>query len=78
MSLARLFRITEGITLQVRVEFENVFNRAYLANPTTGNARATQTKDSNGTVVSGFGLSHDGFPAEPGSVHCAAALLVIL
>jgi hypothetical protein len=66
MSLARLFRIKEGISLQVRIEFENVFNRSYLANPSAGNARSTQSKDANGTVVSGFGRIDTGSSATTG------------
>ena len=33
MSLGRMFRIKERMSLQVRAEFFNVFNRTYLANP---------------------------------------------
>jgi hypothetical protein len=69
MSLARQFRIRglrEGATLSVRLEFENVFNRTYLPNPSTGNALQTQTKDVNGKTVSGFGRINTGAAASTG------------
>jgi carboxypeptidase family protein/TonB-dependent receptor-like protein len=59
MSLGRIFRITEGKTLQVRVEFSNVFNRAFipgvLGAPDATNAKAPQTFNQSGSVASGFG-----------------------
>ena len=56
MALGRLFRIAEGKELQFRLEFSNVFNRAFVPNqPDSTNAKATPTVDLNGNVVSGFG-----------------------
>jgi len=34
MGLARVFRIKERVTMNLRVEFVNIFNRTYLNNPT--------------------------------------------
>jgi hypothetical protein len=53
-SLARTFRIREGISLQVRAEFTNIFNRTGLNAPTSTNAFAPQTKNGNQTTA-GFG-----------------------
>lgn len=58
MSLTRTFRlnhIREGASLSIRIEFENVFNRQFRNDPDSPNAKATQTRDANGSVVSGFG-----------------------
>jgi len=54
MSLGRIFRLKERATLQLRVEFTNVFNRLQMNNPDSTNALATQVVN-NGQVVSGFG-----------------------
>jgi hypothetical protein len=42
------------MTLQVRAEFFNVFNRVFLSAPTSTNSTATQVRSGNQTV-SGFG-----------------------
>ncbi len=53
----RMFRIKEGITLNVRLEFNNIFNRMFLPNPSTaGNFSAaprTFTTGSNAGLYSG-------------------------
>ncbi len=63
MSLGRIFRIKEGVTLSIRADFQNIFNRTYLSNPTSTNAKATQTVDSKGKPVSGFGYINTGLGA---------------
>jgi len=63
LSLGRLFNMREGMTLEFRVEFFNPFNRLYLNQPASGNALATQVKDANGTVISGFGQISTGSTA---------------
>jgi hypothetical protein len=57
MSLARTFRFrAEGkMSLQVRAEFTNIFNRAEPNNPTAVNALATQIKNATGQTSAGFG-----------------------
>jgi len=55
MSLGRNFRVKEGITLNLRADFQNIFNRTYMNNPTSTNAKATQTRNAAGQPVSGFG-----------------------
>jgi hypothetical protein len=42
------------MSLQLRIEFFNVFNRANMADPISTNALATQTR-SNGVPTAGFG-----------------------
>jgi len=54
LSFGRVFRVRERMTLQVRAEFFNVFNRVFLSAPTSTNSTATQVRSGNQTV-SGFG-----------------------
>jgi hypothetical protein len=54
ISFGRLFKIREQMSLQLRIEFFNVFNRANMADPVSTNALATQVK-SNGVPTAGFG-----------------------
>ena len=56
MSVSRRFRITERVALNLRVELNNVFNRATPPDPTATNAQATQVRAANGNTVSGFGF----------------------
>jgi hypothetical protein len=56
MSLSRQFRMTERVSLNLRVEFNNIFNRATPPNPTATNPQATQVRAANGNTVSGFGF----------------------
>ncbi len=55
LSLGRTFRVKERVTLSVRMEFFNAFNRLVLANPSSGNPLSTQTRNSAGVPISGFG-----------------------
>jgi hypothetical protein len=54
MSLGRIFRLREGMTLSIRAEFFNIFNRVFLNAPTSGNAAQTQVFNGQ-QAVSGFG-----------------------
>jgi hypothetical protein len=61
-SIGRVFPIREGMKVSFRFEFFNVFNRVRIPNPEstgfgsgTQNIQNTQTYDSNGNAVSGFG-----------------------
>jgi hypothetical protein len=64
MSFGRTFRVRERASLQVRVEFTNIFNRTEFNNPTSLTAVATQTRVNNSNVnsqtVSGFGYINNG------------------
>jgi hypothetical protein len=58
MNLGRTFRIREGMSLNLRIEFTNVFNRAFWGDPTGAaltNAALSQTNLPNGNTNNGFG-----------------------
>lgn len=58
-NIARNFRIKERYTLQIRLEFLNIFNRAFLPPPIISfspvNTAATLQKAANGNYINGFG-----------------------
>jgi hypothetical protein len=59
-NLSRNFKFKERYTLQIRMEFLNVFNRAYLPNPviTTFSpvgAASTLQQSADGRYIGGFG-----------------------
>jgi hypothetical protein len=56
MSLGRIFHIREKMSLQLRAEFFNIFNRTFLNTPSSGNAQALQVKNAAGVPTSGFGF----------------------
>jgi hypothetical protein len=60
LSLGRTFHIRERMNLQVRAEFFNALNRTRLVPPTSTNALATQTVNTQGVPVSGFGIVNMG------------------
>ena len=60
MAFGRLFAIREGLNLQVRAEFYNVFNRTEMGNPSASSAGATQTVNSLGVPTGGFGYINSG------------------
>ncbi len=57
MGLARSFRFGRDgrMNLSLRAEFNNIFNRLYLANPTATSYLATQTRNAKGQTSGGFG-----------------------
>ena len=58
MNLGREFRVREGMSLNIRMEFTNVFNRSYWADPTTAaltNAKLLPVYLPNGNTSAGFG-----------------------
>jgi hypothetical protein len=55
LGLGRTFRIRERASFNIRAEFTNVFNRTQMNNPTSANARATQTTNPAGKNNGGFG-----------------------
>jgi len=60
MNLGREWRVKERYRINVRIEFTNIFNRAYVFNPTSTSATATQTYVKSGltagNTASGFGF----------------------
>jgi hypothetical protein len=55
LNFGRTFRVRERMTLNIRAEFSNVFNRTEVSNPTSSNALATQTRSAVGATTGGFG-----------------------
>jgi Carboxypeptidase regulatory-like domain/TonB dependent receptor len=55
MSLGRIFRIRERVTLQARVEFFNIFNRLVYPALSGNNPATTATVGANGLTTGGFG-----------------------
>ena len=56
MSFGRIFRFHESIALTVRMNFQNIFNRTQLQNPTATNPLAPTTHAGNGQLTGGFGF----------------------
>jgi hypothetical protein len=58
LSLARIFKVKERASLEVRAEFFNVFNRIVMPTPTSSNPLATTTYKAGTTDVltGGFGF----------------------
>lgn len=66
VSLGKMFRFREKMSLQLRAEFFNIFNRTFINNPDSGNAKATQTVDARtGLTSSGFGRINNGSTFAP-------------
>jgi hypothetical protein len=55
MNFGRTFRIRESMSFNLRMEFTNVFNRAFWGDPANTNANLQQTRLSNGNTNAGFG-----------------------
>jgi hypothetical protein len=55
MSLGRIFRVREKMSLQIRAEFFNIFNRTYLANPSLTAPTQPQARNAAGQPMSGWG-----------------------
>ena len=60
MSLGRHFRIREGVSLDIRSEFFNIFNRTEFNNPDSTNALAAPVRNGAGVPTSGFGRVNPG------------------
>lgn len=60
-SIGRIFRIKERVNLAIRGEWSNIFNRAYINNPTFANPLAPQNRlggstAANAQTVAGYGF----------------------
>jgi hypothetical protein len=56
MNLSRTFHFRERLSLQLRAEFVNIFNRTQVGNPGTTAPGATPSKNSAGQYTGGFGV----------------------
>ncbi len=78
LSVARTFRIKEKYQLQIRAEFQNIFNRVFYSIPLTGNGTGTATAaaylnpfptpgSTGGALSGGYGFvnSFNGTGAQP-------------
>jgi hypothetical protein len=59
LSAGRIFKVREHLSLEVRVQFQNPFNRVEVADPTATNAALKPTL-TNGQYVGGFGYLNTG------------------
>ena len=67
MNFGRTFQIRERLSLNVRAEFFNVFNRVSLGNPTSSNPLATTSVNNATGAISGFGYYSVGSASNSGS-----------
>ena len=68
LSLGRIFRIKEKYQLQIRAEFQNVFNRLFYTQPASQNTgTATANMNPGGALSAGYGFvnSFQGAGAQP-------------
>jgi hypothetical protein len=67
-SFGRIFRVREGMSLNIRAEFTNPLNRLYRGNPaSTAYNTATGTNAATGNLTAGFGFINTGVaPPAPG------------
>jgi hypothetical protein len=65
INFGRTFRFKERVSLNIRAEFTNMFNRAFWNNPTATNAKLPVSYNQNGTISAGFGYLN---PVQLGSV----------
>jgi hypothetical protein len=56
LNFGRTFRFRERMSLNIRAEFSNIFNRTEVSNPTSSNALLTQAKNAAGQTTGGFGF----------------------
>jgi outer membrane receptor protein involved in Fe transport len=56
MSLGRVFSIREKMALTVRMNFQNIFNRTEVSNPSGTNILTPTTKSPSGLLTGGFGF----------------------
>ena len=73
ISLGRTFRINHGEnfkgSLNIRAEFQNVFNRVFLTAPVATNPQAPTTRTTQGLLTGGYGYINTvgGFGTQPRS-----------
>ncbi len=67
MNFGRTFKIRESMSLNVRAEFFNVFNRVALGTPTSSNPLATTSVNNATGAISGFGYYSIGSASNAGT-----------
>ena len=66
VNFGRVFQIRERMSLMVRMEFSNIFNRTEMNDPTATNALAVTTKNATtGNLTGGFGYVNPGTVFSP-------------
>ena len=55
INFGRAFRVRERMTLSIRADFSNIFNRTYLNNPTATGYASALSRKADGTNAGGFG-----------------------
>ncbi len=63
INIGRTWRIKERMSLNLRVEFNNMFNRTYLNNMTATNPTIPISRNGLGNLVGGFGYINTAFSA---------------
>ena len=64
VNFGRQFKIRERMSLNIRAEFTNIFNRTRFPNPTATNALAVQSVTGAGLATAGFGyMNTNALPA---------------
>ena len=61
INLGRTWHFKEQMSLNLRAEFSNVFNRTYLNNPTANNPTIPVTRNAQGLLTGGFGYISTAF-----------------
>jgi hypothetical protein len=56
LAVGRRFPIREKMSLNVRIEFTNIFNRTFFNNPASTNPQTPQQRNTAGQTTSGFGF----------------------
>ena len=64
-NFGRRIQIREGMNLELRAVFSNVFNRTRMNAPSSSNAQATQTYNAAGITSGGFGYINTGSAGAP-------------
>lgn len=65
IGIGRIFRLRESMSIQIRGEFFNAFNRVYLNSPASGNPAASVTRNARGELTGGFGFINPASVAQP-------------
>jgi hypothetical protein len=71
-NFSRNFRIKERMSLQIRAEFVNIFNRTLMPNPATTNPQNAATKNNLGIYTAGYGVINA--YATPGTLTTGSAV----